>query len=149
MDMIFTVGMLIALVLLGALTILHRAYLKYGSNPFQGIETDDVAIPAPLPPSLLTIPAELRNEIYRLTMISNEQIKITASYREPALLSVCPQIRDEATPIHYLNSHWVRLLECIPSAPAEGYQNSYNYLRRSEIYSCHADQRPVSHNLFV
>ena len=122
MDIILAVLILIILVdfsLLGALTIIHRMHLKYGNTAPKGFKIlvpylkariaalQGNRIDSGAPPSLLKIPAELRNEIYRLVLISDEQIEIKDIYKEPALLSTCRQIRKEATPILYLGNSWV------------------------------------------
>ncbi|KXS99159.1 hypothetical protein AC578_9821 [Pseudocercospora eumusae] len=54
----------------------------------------------------LNLPAELRNDIYRLTLTSEEPIhlmdgKLLDGPGEPALLAVCKQTRHEATRIWY------------------------------------------------
>jgi hypothetical protein len=106
MDTILALGWVAVLVLMGALTIVPRAYFNYGSALLQGMKIDGGAISEPQSPSLLTIPSELRNEIYRLALTSSERIEITENYTEPALLSTCRQIRNEATPILYLENNW-------------------------------------------
>lgn len=52
--------------------------------------------------SLFTLPAEIRNKIYRYTLTSPSKIAVTAhGLREPALLSTCRPIRTEAASIFY------------------------------------------------
>lgn len=55
--------------------------------------------------TLLSIPGELRNRIYRMTFEDGDKdgtVTLNSStFPEPALLSVCTQIRDEAGPIFY------------------------------------------------
>jgi hypothetical protein len=98
--------MLATLVILSTLSIVHRGNFKYGSTVPQGIKIAGAVIPESQKSSLLTLPPELRNEIYRLALISSEKIDITKEYNEPALLSVSRKIRDEATPILYLRNQW-------------------------------------------
>jgi hypothetical protein len=56
--------------------------------------------------SFLSLPPELRNQIYTLTLLSATPITLpyayqNQSFREPALLATCQVIRAEATPIFY------------------------------------------------
>lgn len=56
---------------------------------------------------LISLPAELRNEIYDLALThSDGPIDVTSDEKpnEPALLATCVQIRTEATPIFYANN---------------------------------------------
>lgn len=51
---------------------------------------------------LQSLPAELRNRIYRETFNHDEPVTITSNhFPEPALLRVCKQLRNEASPIFY------------------------------------------------
>ncbi|EME42170.1 hypothetical protein DOTSEDRAFT_100538, partial [Dothistroma septosporum NZE10] len=51
--------------------------------------------------TLLGLPGELRNRIYRDALIVPDRIRIDATYHTlPALLRTCREIRDEATSIH-------------------------------------------------
>ncbi|KAK4548794.1 hypothetical protein LTR36_008567 [Oleoguttula mirabilis] len=51
-------------------------------------------------PSLLSIPAELRNHIYRYALVEEGEIRVDAPHRtQPALLCTCRQIREEASGI--------------------------------------------------
>ena len=56
----------------------------------------------------LDLPAELRNTIYELAVLDHSGgIEICLTLREPALLSVCSQTRDEASAIYYKqNKFW-------------------------------------------
>lgn len=54
---------------------------------------------------LLKLPAELRNQIYHFALVEDEPVRVSDPRlhrrREPSLLSVCRQIRDESTEIYY------------------------------------------------
>ena len=53
------------------------------------------------------LPGELRNRIYRLVLIQNKSIKISkGNFTEAPLLSVCRQIREEATSIFFFENEW-------------------------------------------
>ena len=53
-------------------------------------------------PSLLNIPAELRNNIYELALTSEHDIVIqVGGAKRPALLHACKQTREEATKIYF------------------------------------------------
>ncbi|KAF2773404.1 hypothetical protein EJ03DRAFT_323901 [Teratosphaeria nubilosa] len=57
---------------------------------------DDTDQPFPL----LELPAEMRNDIYRLVLVKNEPVQVRAQDSStPALLRTCRQIREEATSI--------------------------------------------------
>ena len=60
---------------------------------------------------LMSLPAELRNKIYTYALVKNSKIGIPKYYqstekkwREPKLLAVCKQIREEARPLYYANN---------------------------------------------
>lgn len=53
---------------------------------------------------LMPMPAELRSMIYRFALISTIEIDINNAFREPALLSTCRTIRQEAITIYYLEN---------------------------------------------
>ncbi|CAK3936123.1 Hypothetical predicted protein [Lecanosticta acicola] len=61
---------------------------------------------------LLNLPAELRNEIYELVLVSSGRIELTTtrpkSLREPAFLAISRQIRTEATAIYYGSNTFCR-----------------------------------------
>lgn len=51
---------------------------------------------------LLRLPAELRNEIYRLVLCKNDSIVVSSTgYEREGLLSVCKKVRQEALKIYY------------------------------------------------
>lgn len=54
-------------------------------------------------PTLLSIPPELRNEVYTYVLVANSDIEIPTSGRlsSPSLLQVCQQITSEASAIYY------------------------------------------------
>jgi hypothetical protein len=54
------------------------------------------------PLMLLTFPGEVRNQVYRLVLVSDGRILFDSTYREPALLATCRQ----ATPIFLLENEW-------------------------------------------
>ncbi|KAK5127478.1 hypothetical protein LTR85_006817 [Meristemomyces frigidus] len=52
--------------------------------------------------TFLGLPGELRNRIYRLALLSDLAIPVTAQhFQEPTLLYACKQIRHEAVSIYY------------------------------------------------
>lgn len=58
---------------------------------------------------LLTLPPEIRNQIYQLVLVSEENIEISAARQisipeEPGLLRTCCQIRNEARPMYFLQN---------------------------------------------
>lgn len=55
---------------------------------------------------LLSLPPELRNEIYRYALYSQEWLIADMKPEEPGLLRTCYQIRDEASPIHHFGNHF-------------------------------------------
>lgn len=58
--------------------------------------------PNKLPPTLFTIPAELRNEIYRLALVkTNRYWFCEGGYSVPGALQVYRQMRDEGSSIYY------------------------------------------------
>ncbi len=73
-----------------------------------GSEALQVAVPGFKQSSrLLDLPPEIKNMIYEMVVIEDE-IKVTEDtgwvalpQQEPAMLKVCQQIRDEATPVFY------------------------------------------------
>ncbi|KAK4500662.1 hypothetical protein PRZ48_008851 [Zasmidium cellare] len=51
---------------------------------------------------LLTLPAEVRNHIYEEVLVESDNINVPATgMKQPALLRVCGQIRDEVTQMYY------------------------------------------------
>lgn len=57
--------------------------------------------------AFLELPAELRNRIYRLTLLSNDRIEIrTPSLQEPGVLAACRQIRTEAESIFHVENRF-------------------------------------------
>ncbi|KAF7192845.1 hypothetical protein HII31_05828 [Pseudocercospora fuligena] len=64
-------------------------------------------------PSLLTIAPELRNQIYDLALIEEDSIQVSSTLKEPALLSVCRQIRSEARGIWFSENQFTfRVVDC-------------------------------------
>ena len=64
---------------------------------------------------LLALPAELRNSIYELALLGDkdEQVKITADFKHPGLLSVCSQLHNETLGIWYHNHEFlVNVKDC-------------------------------------
>lgn len=63
--------------------------------------------------AVLTLPAELRVMIYELVLGSEESIDIDVNLREPGLLSVNRQIRNEAREIWYrCNKFYAKIIAC-------------------------------------
>lgn len=77
------------------------------------------------PSRLLTLPAELRTEIFALALEDTDYINITEQLKPPGLLSACRQVREETWPIwisqnrfflhlhgfdHRLFSKWYKLV---------------------------------------
>lgn len=67
---------------------------------------------------LLDLPAELRNDIYRLVVLQTDDIVVsTEGINEPPLLKACKQIRVEALPIYYAeNSFELQIRDCNSNA---------------------------------
>ncbi|KAK4548839.1 hypothetical protein LTR36_008612 [Oleoguttula mirabilis] len=62
----------------------------------------DTPIKVRTPPSLMSLPGELRNHIYRLALLSPSRVQIRHdTVGQPGLLQTCHQIRNEAKPIYY------------------------------------------------
>ena len=67
---------------------------------------------SPLPrdstkPTFFDLPGEIRNEIYRLDLITHQNIVVRVGDTiEPPLLFTCHKIRTEATQIFYLENGW-------------------------------------------
>lgn len=57
--------------------------------------------------SLLTMPPEIRNEIYRLVLLEDQVTVNDTSHTTPALLSTCRQLRKEASPIFQQENKFV------------------------------------------
>ena len=57
--------------------------------------------------NLLVMPAELRNKIYEIVLVSEGNVTISAATKHPALLQVCHQIREEATKIYFSQNHFL------------------------------------------
>lgn len=78
---------------------LHQTLaLPYGSPPATMATSGDAGTTS----KFQSLPAELRNRIYRETFNLDEPVTITSNvFPEPALLSVCKQLRKEASPIFY------------------------------------------------
>jgi hypothetical protein len=56
---------------------------------------------------------EIRNTIYHLSLIEEDEISITSELKPPALLSTCRQIRNEAQQISYFgNTFAIVMLNC-------------------------------------
>ena len=76
-------------------------------------------------PSLLSLPAELRNRIYEYALAEQRSIKITPGLRTPALLRASSQLRREARPIWFeVNSF--RLVSIFRLASLYGVHNPSN-----------------------
>ena len=58
------------------------------------------------PPTLMSIPPELRVRIYQYALIKNDPLVITPLLCQPPLLRVCRLIRREALDIHYLKNKY-------------------------------------------
>lgn len=61
------------------------------------------------PPTLLTMPGELRNRIYRDALVTDLPIHVTRdeNWKQPALLATSKQIRRETYRIYYLENHFI------------------------------------------
>ena len=91
-----------------------------------------MAFPIAIKPSLLTLPAELRDEIYTLVLKQETPLESVSyvirngwrdSYlRPPALAQICRQIRQEAIPIFYSTNTFV-------------FQNVDQYMRNNPLTS--------------
>lgn len=79
--------------------------MQFKGNPSKAVRTNGS--------TFLDLPAELREQIYRFTLTPYEYIIITASLKEPSLLSVNRQIRREARDLWYHNNNFVaKILDC-------------------------------------
>ncbi|KAI5359864.1 hypothetical protein Slin15195_G117250 [Septoria linicola] len=71
-------------------------------EPSQDVNTSE--------PHFLSLPAELRNDIYRYAILSDDKIKIATNMaqppQEPAMLRVNRQTRHEALGIYYQENHF-------------------------------------------
>ena len=109
------------LLLLGALTIVVRANLKYGTFVRRTFTTRNLncgavlrriftarkaVVGIPPKPTFLTMPGELRNKIYRLVLLSESITISKGRSAKPALFSTCRQIYQETTAIFYLENYW-------------------------------------------
>lgn len=57
---------------------------------------------------LFKLPGELRNRIYRLSLLEQSRIQVTpAGLGEPGLLLSCHQARNEAAPIFYSENEFI------------------------------------------
>ena len=65
------------------------------------------------PCRFLDLPAELRNRIYRLTLLETQKIVISDHHKakEPGLLSACRQIRQETLTLYYHENVFNILIE--------------------------------------
>lgn len=50
-------------------------------------------------PRMLTLPAELRNRIYRLAILEDHDVTVDQDFKLPAMLHVCRKTREEAKSI--------------------------------------------------
>lgn len=101
MEAALWILLLLNLFLFGVLLIAFRL------RRLQKLGSTYHASPTTQKPGLLTIPGELRNEIYRLVLPHHEIIKIReGTSKEPALLAVCRQIHKEASYIYYCENRF-------------------------------------------
>ncbi|KAK5127463.1 hypothetical protein LTR85_006802 [Meristemomyces frigidus] len=97
-------------------------WLSAGHGTGGGLEVSAVLFRPPNAPSklepstdsakgtLLSLPPEMRNRVYRAALIDNSEIVILPKGPlpdEPALLRTCSQIRNEATSIYYKENRFV------------------------------------------
>lgn len=82
--------------------------------------------------SLLGIPGELRNTIYRYALLEDQLVKLSPqNHQLPGLLRTCSQIRDEANEIYQIENNfqvdaWNMKL-CIPKNYAEHWMSSLEH----------------------
>lgn len=62
-------------------------------------------------PELMVVPAEIRNRLYRLALVSNELAPVDSGYHEPTLLSTRRKAGEEATLVYFLENCF-RILLC-------------------------------------
>ncbi|KAK5117160.1 hypothetical protein LTR85_008928 [Meristemomyces frigidus] len=73
-----------------------------GKNQRRKRESTDPASELPPKASLLGLPGELQNEIYRLLLVEAHSISVNANNKDqPPLLRTCKEIRKDALPISY------------------------------------------------
>lgn len=83
---------------------------------------------APVP--FLDLPGELRNHIYRYSLVTVDSIAITDGgkvplWMPPAVLATCRQIRNEALPIYYIENSFM--------APIPTFQKQSGYIKPSSL----------------
>ena len=86
---------------------------------------------------LLGLPAELRNKIYRLALLSTEKIEVSDNNKpkEPSLLMVNKQIRKEAIGIYYSENHFRFVVKAFNSAfLQEWFQGSKDRINCQHTY---------------
>lgn len=65
---------------------------------------------------LLCLPAELRNQKYRYTLLESDPISVATQTREPALLQVCRQIHTQSLKVYWDdNTFSVPIINCAAS----------------------------------
>jgi hypothetical protein len=63
--------------------------------------------------ALLELPVELRDRIYRYSLLKKEKIDITTQFEQPALLQSCRQIRSETIEMWYKkNDFFMTITDC-------------------------------------
>ncbi|KAF2173897.1 hypothetical protein M409DRAFT_48809 [Zasmidium cellare ATCC 36951] len=74
--------------------------------------------------TFFNLPAELRNEIYRLALVKPNYLRTVvcgSTYKTPALLQVCRQIRNEAAGVYYGENKFVAHRACGDKMEKVGY----------------------------
>ncbi|KJX99841.1 hypothetical protein TI39_contig350g00031 [Zymoseptoria brevis] len=92
-------------------------------------------------PTLLGIPPELRNTIYRLIMTTqNSQVTVTATgYRRPPVLQTCKEIRSEALSLFYAEHSFTIRARNFDSSAASLWTRRSRHLAPPGSMSCLAN----------
>ncbi|KAK5117142.1 hypothetical protein LTR85_008910 [Meristemomyces frigidus] len=102
------------------------------------------------PPTLLSLPGELRNRIYRHALVSDLLIRVTRTkdWEQPALLATSKQIRHEARKIYYLENRFRLIAANMDSAAITAFaQNVGPYLHDDLQIVVEPTGRPDWNNL--
>jgi hypothetical protein len=105
-----------------------KLFRRGRSKSTKGPPTKQQSPPKQSQSKLLTIPGEIRNQIYRHVIVSDSKIRITNTpIPEPALLKTCSTIRRETIAIYYLENSFD--IDC-PNWRHSVYQEFYKIYRR-------------------
>ncbi|KAK4548796.1 hypothetical protein LTR36_008569 [Oleoguttula mirabilis] len=101
---------------------------RSGKNRRKKCKSAEQEDPLPLPPkaSLLGLPGELQNKIFRFVLLEPDRIYVDASHHDqPSLLRTCRKIQEEALPIFYKENKFAALVvDLYYSVPRHHWINS-------------------------